>query len=151
YLRKPCDREAILAALARVPPRRGRLLVVDDDPQAVDLVRQLLEDEPYEILAAADGREALEVIARQRPDGVLLDLLMPQMGGFAVIAHLQQEAQYRQLPIIVFTAKTLTASERAGLEQSVRTVIQKQGLDREALIQEVQGMLQAYHGLIMDG
>jgi len=51
----------------------------------------------------------------------------------------------------VFTAKTLTASERAGLEQSVRTVIQKQGLDREALIREVRGMIDAYHGLIMDG
>ena len=73
YLLKPFDREAILAALTRIPRQRGRLLVVDDDPQVVDLVRQLLEGEPYEVVAAADGQEALEAISqpatRHRPAG----------------------------------------------------------------------------------
>jgi CheY-like chemotaxis protein len=146
YLLKPCDREAILAALARVPPRRGRLLVVDDDPHVADLVSQLLEGEPYEVVTVTDGQEALDVIAKQPPDIVLLDLLMPRLDGFAVIARLRQEPQYRQLPVIVCTAKTLTATEHALLAQSVRTVIQKQGLDRDTLIQELQGLLHACHG-----
>src|SRR6185503_6766543 len=55
YLLKPFDRDAIAAALARISPREGLVLVVDDDPHVVDLVRQLLEDDPYEIMAAADG------------------------------------------------------------------------------------------------
>jgi CheY-like chemotaxis protein len=81
------------------------------------------------------------VISQQRPDIVLLDLLMPRLDGFAVIEHLRQDAQYRQLPIIVLTAKTLTAAEYTLLDQSVRTVIQKRGLDRGMLIEELQGLL----------
>jgi signal transduction histidine kinase/CheY-like chemotaxis protein len=146
YLLKPFDREAILAALAHIPPQQGRLLVVDDDPQVVDLVRQLLEGEPYEVIAATDGQEALEAIAQKRPDIILLDLLMPEIDGFAVIEHLQQDPQHRQIPVIVLTAKTLTAAEQAMLEQSVRTVIQKRGLDRDTLIQELRSLLQAYRG-----
>jgi PAS domain S-box-containing protein len=146
YLVKPFDREAILAALSHIHPQQGRLLLVDDDPQVVDLVRQLLEGQPHEIVAAADGQEALEAIAQKRPAVILLDLLMPRMDGFAVIEQLQQDPQTRQIPVIVLTAKTLTAAEDAMLEQSVRAVIQKRGLDRETLIQELRGLLQAYGG-----
>jgi PAS domain S-box-containing protein len=151
YLLKPFDREAILAALTRIPPQRGRLLVVDDDVQIVDLVRQFLEGEPYEVMAAADGQEALEAISQQQPDILLLDLLMPRLDGFAVIERLRQDAQYHQLPIIVLTAKTLTAAEYARLEQSVRTVIQKQGWDRDTLMQELWGILPASHSPIPEG
>jgi PAS domain S-box-containing protein len=146
YLLKPFDREAILAALTRIPPQHGRLLVVDDDVQIVDLVRQCLEGEPYEVVAAADGQEALEAIAQHRPDILLLDLLMPRLDGFAVIERLRQDAQYHQLPIIVLTAKTLTAPEYARIEQSVRTVIQKQGWGYDTLKQELWGILQVSRG-----
>jgi len=146
YLIKPFDRDAILATLAHVPPRQGRLLVVDDDPQVMDLVCQLLEGEPYEIMSAADGQEALEAIDHRRPDVILLDLLMPRMDGFMLIEQIQQTSQLRQIPIIVLTAKTVTAAEQARLDQRVRTVIQKRGLDRETLIQELRGLLQAYRG-----
>jgi PAS domain S-box-containing protein len=151
YLLKPFDREAILAALTRIPPQRGRLLVVDDDVQIVDLVRQFLEGEPYEVVAAADGQEALEAISQQRPDILLLDLLMPRLDGFAVIEHLRQDAQYHQLPIIVLTAKTLTSAEYARLEQSVRTVIQKQGWERDTLMQELWDILPASRVAIPEG
>src|SRR5207253_2036484 len=83
------DPDAVVAALARIAPQHGRLLVVDDDPQVVDMVRQLLEGEPYQVEAAGDGQEALEAISRQRPDAILLDLLMPRMDGFTVIEHLR--------------------------------------------------------------
>ena len=146
YLMKPFDRETILAALAHVPPQQGCLLVVDDDPQVVDLVSQLLDGEPYEIMSAADGQEALEAIAHRCPDVILLDLLMPRMDGFALIEQLQQAPQAQQIPVIVLTAKTLTATEHALLEQSVRTVIQKRGLDRDTLIRELRSLLQTYRG-----
>jgi CheY-like chemotaxis protein len=128
-------------------PPQGCLLVVDDDPQVVDLVCQLLEGEPYEIIAAADGQKALEVIAHRRPEVILLDLLMPRMDGFALIEQLQQDAQLQQIPVIVLTAKTLTTAEQALLEQSVSTVIQKRGLDRETLIRELRGLLQTCRSL----
>jgi PAS domain S-box-containing protein len=141
YLLKPFSRDMILAALMRVPAPRHRLLVVDDDPQIIDMVRQFLDGEPYEVVAAADGRAALDAIAQQQPDIILLDLLMPRLDGFEVIEYLRQETPYRPLPIIVLTAKTLTPTERAVLDQSVRTVIQKRGLDRDLLITELKGLL----------
>jgi PAS domain S-box-containing protein len=146
YLLKPFDRDTILAALAHVPPPQGRLLVVDDDPQVVDLVCQLLEGEPYEIMPAADGQTASEAIALRRPDVILLDLLMPGMDGFTLIDQLQQAPLSQQIPVIVLTAKTLTTAEQARLEQRVRTVIQKGGLDRDTLLRELRGLLQAYRG-----
>jgi len=144
YLLKPIDRDTVITALGRIAPPHGRLLVVDDDPVVVDMVGQLLEGEPYEVEAAADGQEALEAISRRRPDVILLDLLMPRMDGFAVIEHLRQDPEYALIPVIVLTAKTLTSAEHAVLEQSVLKVIQKRGLDRDHFIQELRGALQAY-------
>ncbi len=73
------------------------------------------------------------------------------MDAFAVIEHLRQDARYRQIPIIALTATTLTSAERTALEQSVRTVIQKQGLERDALLQELRGLLHAYSGTVPEG
>ena len=144
YLLKPFDREAILAALRRISPAHHRLLVVDDDAHVVDLVRQLLEDQPYEIEAAVDGQAALEAMAQRQPDIILLDLLMPHLDGFGVLEYLHHTPRYRDIPVIVLTAKTCTAEEQALLHARVRTVIQKQGLERDRLLQEVRAALLAY-------
>lgn len=145
YLLKPFDREAILTALARLCPLpQSRLLVVDDDPHVVDLVQQLLEDQAHEITVARDGQEALEAIARQRPDVVLLDLLMPRLDGFDVIEALRHDARYQDIPIIVLTAKTLAAEEHTLLHQHVLKVVQKRGLGRDALIRELRAALRLY-------
>jgi signal transduction histidine kinase/CheY-like chemotaxis protein len=146
YLLKPLDREAIVTALARIRSPKGRLLVVDDDPNVADMVRQLLHDEPYEIEAVADGYEALEAVAQQCPSVILLDLLMPGMDGFEVIERLQGDPRYRAIPVIVLTAKTLSSAERTALEQSVQTVIHKAGLHRETLIDQLRAALRAYRG-----
>lgn len=146
YLLKPFDREAILSALTRIPPRQGRLLVVDDDPHVLDLVRQLLQGEPYIIETALDGQKALEALARQRPDIILLDLLMPQLDGFAVIEYLHRDGRYRDIPIIVLTAKLLTPEEKMLLRQRVCMVIQKNGLERDIFIQELRNLLATYRG-----
>lgn len=146
YLMKPIDREALLAALARISPQRGRLLIVDDDPQVVDLMRQFLEDEDYDIEAAMDGQEALEAIARQRPDIIFLDLLMPRLDGFGVIEQLRIDPDHHDIPIIVLTAKTLTEAERTMLQQSVLKVIEKRGLEPDALLREIRSALPATHG-----
>ena len=123
---------------------RSKILIVDDDPQVGDLVRQLLEGEPYEIEAVADGQEALQAVTRQQPDVILLDLLMPRLDGFSVLEYLQQDSRYRHMPVIVLTAKTLTSEEQTLLQQRVLTVMQKGGLERDVLIQEVRSALQAY-------
>lgn len=149
YVLKPLDREAILGTLARIPasqppPKLVHLLVVDDDPQVADLLRQLLEDEPYEVRSTADGREALAAVAQQRPDIILLDLLMPVLDGFGVIEQLRQDPKHCDIPIVVLTAKTLTLEELAQLQRSVSRVIQKEGLERERLLEQLRSALRAY-------
>jgi adenylate cyclase len=144
YLVKPIDRDALIAALGRVSSRCGRLLVVDDDPHVIDLVRQLLEGEPCVIEAAMDGREALQAIQLQRPDVILLDLLMPDIDGFGVLEELNADPSKRDLPVIVLTAKILTAEEHALLQRRVLAVLEKRGLEREALLREVRRALPDY-------
>ena len=151
YLVKPLDGEAVLAALNRltrsnggVPPKR--LLIVDDDPQVVDMVCQLLEERNYEIEAAKDGVAALEAIGQQRPDVILLDLVMPQLDGFGVIEQLGQNPNYQDIPIIVLTAMTLANGDLGRLEEGVCRVMQKQGLDGDTLIEEVERALSGLAG-----
>ncbi|HET7261595.1 MAG TPA: GAF domain-containing protein, partial [Casimicrobiaceae bacterium] len=145
YLMKPFDAEAVIAALKRVAQRNGgtapkRILVADDDPDVIDLVTQLL-GEHYEIEAVADGEAAMEALARRRPDAILLDLMMPGLDGFGVIGRLRSDPALRSIPVVVLTAKSLSAEESEGLNASVARIIQKQGLAGEALIREIEGVL----------
>ena len=146
YLLKPFDREALVSTLARIAAPPCRVLVVDDDPLVIDLVRQLLEQQGCEIDVAADGREALAALALRRPDVMLLDLLMPRFDGFGVIDQLEQNPAWRDLPVIVLTAKALEAEERALLQRRVLAVIEKRGLERTALLAELRRALPAYCG-----
>jgi PAS domain S-box-containing protein len=146
YLIKPLDEEAVLSALQRLAKANGgiiprRLLVVDDDPQVIDLVGQLLEGEPYELEAAADGIEALESVGGHVPDAILLDLVMPRLDGFGVIEKLREKPEYRRIPIIVLTAKSLTSEESKVLHRRAAHVIQKDGLEKKTLFHELQRIL----------
>ena len=145
YLLKPFNTEAVLAALQRVTHLIGgkplrKLLVADDDPDVIDLVTQLVGDR-YQMVSARDGIEALAAIHRERPDVILLDLLMPNLDGFGVIERLREDPDHRAIPVVVLTAKSLTAEDIARLNSSVAKVVQKQGLAGDALIREIEGAL----------
>jgi len=151
YLLKPFDTDAIVAALRRVARRNGgqqpkRVLVADDDPNVLDMVRQLV-GEQYELSGAGDGLDALAAIARDRPDVILLDLLMPRLDGFGVIERLREDPAHKSIPVVVLTAKSLSDAETAGLKSSVANVIRKQGLAGDALIREIEGALAGPSGI----
>jgi CheY-like chemotaxis protein len=140
------DEDQVLVSLEKLKKQNGdrplkRLLVVDDDPNIPDMVRQLLEESSYQVESASDGQEAWERIQKDRPDAILLDLMMPKMDGFALIDRLNQDAQYADLPVIVLTAKLLSKKERDSLNDSVGRVIQKQGLAGEALLNEIRSSI----------
>ncbi|TET29348.1 MAG: GAF domain-containing protein [Anaerolineales bacterium] len=154
YLIKPLEEDAVLSALQRIHARdQGeapiRLLVVDDDPNIPELVRHLLETAPYQIDAASDGANALEAIKRRPPDVILLDLMMPNMDGFTLIESLR--AEEISIPIVVLTAKSLSADELEILEGNVEQIIQKNGLDQERLLSELGGTMDALRGRIAGG
>ena len=142
YLLKPFDKESILAALQRIQgiPAR-RVLLVDDEPAAVDLLTQILQDEGYQVKGAYSGEEALRALEDSPQDIILLDLLMPGMDGFEVIRRVKENPGLRNIPIIVVTAKDLTDAECGFLCRSVDRIIQKAGLSGETLMQEVRRLL----------
>ncbi len=132
------------ATLGRIAPPHCHLLVVEDDPQQVDLTRQLLEEQPYTVEIAGDGQVALAAIAQRQPDVILLALRMPRLEGFGVLESLRSIPRYRDMPVLVLTAKTCTAEEQALLPTRVCTVIQQQGGERDHLLQEICAALPAY-------
>jgi GAF domain-containing protein/CheY-like chemotaxis protein/anti-sigma regulatory factor (Ser/Thr protein kinase) len=145
YLLKPLDADAVQNALERVTRRnRGiapkRLLVVDDDPQVLDLIRQLLHDK-YQIETAADGLAALEAVVYWKPDAILLDLMLPRLDGFGVLEKLRADEPFRRLPVVILTAKTLSADETAQLNARAQQIIHKQGLDAELLMRNLQNVM----------
>ncbi len=91
-----------------------KILVVDDKPEVVELVTATLEGEGYQIICAFDGREALEKIGREKPDLVLLDIVMPKMNGFEVLSEVKNDPQTKDIPIIMITAKGQKLDEDKG-------------------------------------
>jgi GAF domain-containing protein/CheY-like chemotaxis protein len=139
FLVKPVTEERLLAALTRLDDdahhdlgRPRRVLVIDDTPEDRKLLRRTLESavEPYHVLEAGGGPEGIELIENAHPDLVVLDLMMPEMDGFAVLESLKSSRELRQVPIIIVTAKDLTEHERNRIQGRAAALFQK-GLFRE--------------------
>jgi len=82
-----------------------KILCIEDEPQMIDLIRLILETQGYRVVAAQGGEEGLEMMLSERPDLILLDIMMPEMDGGDVYHRMQQEPQLSQIPVIVVTAK----------------------------------------------
>jgi CheY-like chemotaxis protein len=114
---------------------RRPLLVVDDDPDVRALLEQELVSAGYSVQSVDGGAAALAVLERETPAAVLLDLLMPPPDGFEVLYRIRGDERLRHLPVIVITAKELSADERARLSGSAQRVLRK-GQDLRALVRE---------------
>lgn len=82
------------------------ILIVDDEPDIVTVLKGRLISAGYDVVTAADGREALEKVRHAAPDVIILDLMLPKVNGFEVCTMLKQDGRYRKIPIILFTALT---------------------------------------------
>lgn len=101
---------------ARGATRRPRVLIVDDDPLIRGVVRAVLEDASYDLDEAASGEEALKVAARQPPDVVLLDVMMPGLNGYEVAAVMKEDRRLKDAVVVMLTAKSSPEDRRRGLE-----------------------------------
>lgn len=81
------------------------ILCIEDEPQMIDLIRLILETEGYVVLGARGGQEGLDLMRTEKPDMILLDLMMPEMDGGDVFHHMKEEVELRDIPVIVVTAK----------------------------------------------
>jgi CheY-like chemotaxis protein len=101
------------------------VLVVDDDEEQRQLVRAILGAQGWVVREAANGRLALDCLAAKLPDILLLDLMMPEMDGFEVVAALQANPAWRDIPVVVVTALDLTAEDRRRLNGGVEQILSK--------------------------
>jgi CheY-like chemotaxis protein len=129
YLVKPVDKDVLLETVRRFigPGSNGpaKVLVVDDEAGARDLLKEMLESDGYIPVLAANGKEALEALAQISVSAILLDLIMPEMDGFELLLHLKEDTGLRNIPVLVLTAKDLTDHEIEMLRHETIGLFQK--------------------------
>ncbi len=130
WLVKPANPVEFVAAVRRAIAGTGaaeppRVLVVDDEPPIVELLTDMLTTQGFEVLSAHDGYRGIALARAERPDLIVLDLMMPELTGFDVVRELRLHPESREIPILIFTVKDLTAEERERLRGSVQGVVTK--------------------------
>jgi CheY-like chemotaxis protein len=115
--------------------------LVEDDADTRAMMRSMMEKAGWAVTEAENGRVALEQVNLNRPALILLDLMMPEMDGFEFAAQLHRNSAWRTIPIVVLTAKDLTAEELLLLNGNVHTVLDKGGRSREDLMLDVRDLL----------
>lgn len=118
----------------------GKILIVDDDIDTLRLVGMMLESEGFDIIAANNGQRAISLARTEAPDLIILDIMMPELDGYAVTSQLRQERTTRSIPILIFTAKTGIDDKMLGLELGADVYLTKPISTRE-LLSQVNGML----------
>ena len=139
YLTKPIDRERLsrMVSRFRAPARQARVLLVEDDGTQRERLHGWLAGEQWVVQEAANGRDALALLKDSKPDVILLDLMMPEMDGFAVVAALQKEPRWRDIPVIVITARDLDAADRERLNSGVQSVLVKETFRPADLVERI--------------
>jgi signal transduction histidine kinase/CheY-like chemotaxis protein len=140
YLQKPIDRERLLALLMKYhgPRTPNHVLVVEDEPAMREMLCRMLNSQEWTVAQAENGLAALQSITHNRPSFIVLDLRMPVMDGFEMIAELRKHEDWRKIPVVVVSAKELTPEDRQRLQGHVLKILQKGDFSREALLREVQ-------------
>ncbi|MGB5183942.1 MAG: response regulator, partial [Xanthobacteraceae bacterium] len=136
FLTKPIDRDRLISLLRphQTRERRTRVLLVEDDATQRERIRSWLESQQWQISEAENGRVALDRLADDVPDIILLDLMMPEMDGFQLITALRERPAWRGIPVIVITALDLTAADRARLNSGVKGILLKDSFDPAQLV-----------------
>jgi len=143
YLTKPIDRDRLVGILSRLcaTDGPGTVLVVEDDDGQRQVARAILETRGWTVREAANGRLALDEIAAELPDVILLDLIMPEMDGFELVTALQANAAWCKIPVVVLTALDLTVDDRRRLG-SVRQILSKHASPPDRLMARVSVLLE---------
>ena len=128
FLPKPLEREILLGELRRLTARGDTrsLLIVDDNEVSRYILREILNQPWLRLSEAGNGTEALRQIDESQPDAIILDLLMPDMSGFEVLRKLRQSSRTRALPVLVYTSKILSETEKLELASLQSSVVRKE-------------------------
>ncbi|MFP4600780.1 MAG: response regulator [Persicimonas sp.] len=141
YLVKPVDRDQLVGILDSYrragEAAAGEVLLVEDDEPTRSLIRRTLEKDGWKVTEADNGQVGLDKLDQMQPDLVLLDLMMPKMDGFEFLRHFRQDDAYVDVPVVVVTAKVLTAEDEERLRAGVSEILAKDGSEQDRLLEEV--------------
>lgn len=150
YLTKPIDRQQLLRTLNKHCTHPianfsnepvASILLIEDDPVTRDMVRTMLEGEGWRVVEAKNGREGIARLNEQQPALILLDLMMPELDGFGFVAELQTRPEWRSIPVIAVTAKTITSLEKQTLRGRVEHILEKGAYSCEELFTTVRHLV----------
>jgi threonine synthase len=134
----PAVEEGLLGSLEQLNGRVRSIAIIEDDSKARLLLRRILQTRgEYRIFEASDGATGLKLVRRERPDVILLDLMMPGMDGFEVLEALKADERVSDVPVIVISAKELTSAERERLSGRIEMLMQKGSFTDEELLEEI--------------
>jgi signal transduction histidine kinase/CheY-like chemotaxis protein len=138
YLTKPVEPVRLLSVLRRLcPTEDGTVLVVDDDVAVRDRLARVIRGGGWRVVSAENGVAGLAELDRLQPDLILLDLVMPELDGFGFLAAIRDREELRDVPVLVLTAKDLTAEDRRRLNGGVRQVMAKSRTGSGELVEQV--------------
>jgi CheY-like chemotaxis protein/signal transduction histidine kinase/HAMP domain-containing protein len=151
FVTKPSNPRELEQALSRIKnyaaARRKRLLIVEDNPAEQFTIRELLGNDDIDVVVAATGAEALELVSKDSFDCMVLDLRLPDMTGFDILERFRDDPKVKDLPVVVFTGKELSPEEDARLHSLARSVVVKGVESPERLLDETALFL---HRLVAD-
>ena len=149
YIVKPIAWDQLAGSIQKVTHSAATtapVLVVDDDADVRELFRRTLARDNMTVIESANGMEALQRLREQKPSAILLDLMMPVMDGFEFLAEFNCHPEWRDIPVVVITAKHLTREDRQNLDSSVRTILEKSGFTQEDLLNKVLQLVHHHAG-----
>ena len=143
YMTKPINRDRLVNVLRK--HHQGQqpchVLVVEDEPSIRQMVRRVLEKEGWAVREAENGQAGLQAVAESKPAVILSDLMMPVMNGFDFIRELRKNKEWRDIPVVILTAKDLTVEDRQQLKGNVEQILQKGDYNRDQLLSEVRELV----------
>ncbi len=148
YVTKPVSKKLLVSEIQKIgKPGTRSIMIVDDNDLDRQLIRRIIEEEGLKPIVAEGGAICLELIKKQIPDVLVLDLMMPEPDGFAVLERIRSNPNTRDLPVIVVTAKDLTEGDRNKLRGNVSSVLGKSAATSETLLVEIKRILMDLEGL----
>lgn len=117
-----------------------KILITEDSPTVLEILKSVLEEEGYEVIAATDGQQALNLAKTDKPDLIVLDLMLPKIDGYKVCRMLKFDEKYKNIPIIMLTARTKESDENLGKEVGADAYIRKP-FQPEVIIDQITKLL----------
>lgn len=116
------------------------ILLVEDEKDMLDIVKLRLEANDYKVITASDGQQALELARREKPDLIILDLMLPRLDGYKVCGLLKKDARFNKIPIVMFTARAQEEDIKLGKEVGADAYITKP-FESEVLLSKISELL----------